>query len=240
MSVVGLARAWARSLRRYLPGGRVRVAIAGAGAVGRAIAQRLVDSGHKVLLIERHRPHFAPHLVPGANWMFADACELDKLRAAGIETCDVVVATAGDDKVNLVFALLSKTEFAVARVVARVNNPDNRWLFTESWGVDVAVDTPSRLVAVVEEAVAVGDVVPLMTLAGGAQDIVEVRLTSESALIGRKASELGLPDGIRVVSIVRDSMLFQPSDDVAFAPDDEVVLVVDTLVPYDVRAILTT
>jgi trk system potassium uptake protein TrkA len=220
-------------------GGRVRVAIAGAGAVGRAIAQRLVDSGHKVLLIERQRAHFAPNLVPGANWMFADACEVDKLRAAGIQTCDVVVATAGDDKVNLVFALLSKTEFAVARVIARVNNPANGWLFTESWGVDVAVDTPTRLVAVVEEAVAVGDVVPLMTLAGGTQDIVEVRLSGESALIGRKASELALPDGIRVVSIVRDRMLFQPSDDVAFEPDDEVVLVVDTLAPYDVRAILT-
>lgn len=217
----------------------MRVAIAGAGNVGRSIAQRLIDSGHKVLLIERQRAHYQPNLVPAADWMFADACEIDKLRAAAIETCDVVVATAGDDKVNLVFALLAKTEFAVERVVARINNPANRWLFTDAWGVDLAVDTPSRLVAAVEEAVAVGDVVALLSLGRGVESVVEVRLPADSALSGRHPHDLDLPAGARVVSIVRDGAMVAPVGDARFIPDDEVVLVVPAGAESAVRTILT-
>lgn len=112
----------------------MRVAIAGAGAVGRSIARELLDSNHQVMLIERDRDHFDPHAVEQAEWVHADACELSSLEEAGMELCDVVIAATGDDKVNLVVALLAKTEFAVRRVVARVNDPRNEWLFTEAWG----------------------------------------------------------------------------------------------------------
>src|SRR5690606_33929874 len=97
----------------------------------------------------------------------ADACELSSWEEAGLESCDVVIAATGDDKVNLVVSLLAKTEFAVRRVVARVNDPENEWLFTDAWGVDVAVSTPRMLAAMVEEAVNVGDLVRLMTLRQG-------------------------------------------------------------------------
>ena len=80
--------------------------------------------------------------MPGADWMFADACEFSSLQAAGIETADVAIAATGDDKVNLVFAFLAKSRFDVGRVVARVNEPANQWLFGPDWGVDVAVSTP--------------------------------------------------------------------------------------------------
>ena len=129
------------------------MAIAGAGAVGRSIARDLHEHGHKVLLIERQRSHFRPELVPEVDWMLADACELSSLQAAGISTCDAVVAATGDDRANLVFAMLAKTEFAVARVVARTNNPANQWLFSDAWGVDVAVSTPATLVAIVDRLV---------------------------------------------------------------------------------------
>ncbi len=101
----------------------MRVSIAGAGNIGQSIAHAVLSAGHKVLLIERQRPHYRPALVPEADWMLADACELAALEAAGIHTADVVIAATGDDKVNLVFALLCKTEFAVPRVVARVTTP---------------------------------------------------------------------------------------------------------------------
>jgi trk system potassium uptake protein TrkA len=131
----------------------VRVAIAGAGAVGRSIAHDLYEHGHKVLLIERQRSHYKPELVPEVDWMLADACELTSLHAAGLGTCDAVVAATGDDRANLVFAMLAKTEFGVGRVVARTNNPDNQWLFSPAWGVDVAVSTPATLVAIVDRLV---------------------------------------------------------------------------------------
>ena len=125
--------------------------------------------------------------------MHADACELASLEEAGLETCDVVIAATGDDKVNLVVSLLAKTEFAVRRVVARVNDPRNEWLFDENWGVDVAVSTPRLLAALVEEAVAVGDLVRLMTLRQGQANLVEVTLPAHTPLAGRPVRALKLP-----------------------------------------------
>ena len=104
----------------------MRVAIAGAGAVGRSIALELVDNNHQVMLIERELSNIDPESVEAAEWVHADACELASLEEAGLETCDVVIAATGDDKVNLVVSLLAKTEFAVRRVVARVNDPTQR------------------------------------------------------------------------------------------------------------------
>jgi len=97
----------------------MRVAIAGAGAVGRSIALELVPK-HQVMLIERELPNISPEAVEAAEWVHADACELSSLEDADLESCDVVIAATGDDKVNLVVSLLAKTEFAVRRVVAQV------------------------------------------------------------------------------------------------------------------------
>ena len=98
------------------------------------------------------------------------------LEAAKLEECDVVVGATGDDKANLVVSLLAKTEFAVRRVVARINHPANEWLFTEAWGVDVAVSTPRVLASLVEEAVEVGDVVRLFGIREGQANLVEMTL----------------------------------------------------------------
>jgi trk system potassium uptake protein len=202
----------------------MRVAIAGAGAVGRSIAQALLVAGHKVLLIERDRPHYRPHLVPDADWMLADACELGELRAAGIDTCDVAMAATGDDKANLVFALLAKTEFAVPRVVARVNDPANQWLFSPFWGVDVAVSTPSSLVSAVEAAVTVGDVVRLMTLHQGQGTIVGIVLPPGSPWAGTPVAELDLPSGAALLAIFRDRTVVAPTAGFALRSGDELLL----------------
>ena len=84
----------------------------------------------------------------------------------------MAVAATGDDQVNLVVSLLAKTEFGVPRVVARINRAENEWLFTEQWGVDVAVSTPRLMAALVEEAVTVGDLVRLMTFRRGEANLV--------------------------------------------------------------------
>ena len=107
----------------------MRVAIAGAGAVGRSIARELIRNKHSVMLIERKLDHVDREAIPEAEWVLADACELTLLEASQLETYDVVIAATGDDKANLVLSLLAKTEFGVDRVVARVNDPRNEWLF---------------------------------------------------------------------------------------------------------------
>lgn len=202
----------------------MRVAIAGAGAVARALAQALLVAGHKVLLIERQRSHYRPDLVPDADWMLADACELDSLRAAGIERCDAVMAATGDDKANVVFALLCKTEFSVPRVVARVNDPDNQSLFSTAWGVDVAVSTPSSIVSAVEAAVTIREVVQLMTLQQGHGDIVLITLGDGAPAVGRRPAEVSLPEGAALLAVVRGSVVSANDPHLRLQPGDELVL----------------
>jgi trk system potassium uptake protein TrkA len=214
----------------------MRVAIAGAGAVGRSIARELVENQHQVMLIERDLSHIDPAAVEEAEWVHADACELQTLEDAGIESCDVVIAATGDDKVNLVVSLLAKTEFAVRRVVARVNDPQNEWLFGENWGVDVSVSTPRLLAALVEEAVAVGDLVRLLTLRQGQANLVEVTLPTHTPLAGRPVRDLALPPDSALVTILRGGRVIVPQADDALEPGDELLFVATTAVEEEIRA----
>ena len=99
--------------------------IAGAGAVGRSIARELIENGHDIMLLERNPEHVDIDAIPAARWHLGDACELSLLESVHLEEYDVVVAATGDDKANVVVSLLAKSEFAVPRVVARVNDPRN-------------------------------------------------------------------------------------------------------------------
>ncbi|GAA4704738.1 TrkA family potassium uptake protein [Pseudonocardia yuanmonensis] len=214
----------------------MRVAIAGAGAVGRSIARELVENKHQVMLIERDLGQIDPASVEEAEWVHADACELQTLEDAGIESCDVVIAATGDDKVNLVVSLLAKTEFAVRRVVARVNDPRNEWLFGENWGVDVSVSTPRLLAALVEEAVAVGDLVRLLTLRQGQANLVEVTLPNHTRLAGRPVRDLALPPDSALVTILRGGRVIVPQADDALEPGDELLFVATAAVEEEIRA----
>ena len=216
----------------------MRVAIAGAGAVGRSIALELVESEHQVMLIERELSNIEPESVEAAEWVHADACELASLEEAGLEECDVVIAATGDDKVNLVVALLAKTEFAVRRVVARVNDPRNEWLFDENWGVDVAVSTPRLLAALVEEAVAVGDLVRLMTLRQGQANLVEVTLPAHTPLAGTPVRGLKLPVDSALVTILRGGRVIVPQGDDSLEAGDELLFVATSAVEEDIRTAL--
>ena len=216
----------------------MRVAIAGAGAVGRSIALELVDNKHQVMLIERELGQIEPEAVEKAEWVHADACELASLEEAGLETCDVVIAATGDDKVNLVVSLLAKTEFAVRRVVARVNDPTNEWLFGQNWGVDVAVSTPRLLAALVEEAVAVGDLVRLMTFRQGQANLVEVTLPEDTPLAGQAVGGLKLPADSALVVVLRGGRVIVPQADDALEPGDELLFVATAAVEDEIHAAL--
>ena len=216
----------------------MRVTIAGAGAVGRSIAAELLEFGHQVMLIERDPDQLDPHTVESAEWVLADACEVTSLEEAGLEHSDVVIAATGDDKVNLVVSLLAKTEFAVRRVVARVNDPRNEWLFTEAWGVDVAVSTPRMLAAMVEEAVSVGDLVRLMTLRQGQANLVEVTLPPDTPLAGQPVRQLRLPSDAALVTILRGGRVIVPQGDDPLEGGDELLFVAAAEVESDVRAAL--
>ncbi|ATQ27627.1 potassium transporter TrkA [Rhodococcus ruber Chol-4] len=215
----------------------MKVAIAGAGAVGRSIARELIRNHHDVMLLERKLEHVEPDSVPDAKWVHADACELSLLEAAQLEQYDVVIAATGDDKANLVLSLLATTEFGVARVVARVNDPRNEWLFDESWGVDVAVSTPRMLASLVEEAVSVGDLVRLMTLRKGA-NLVEITLPDTTALAGKPVRKLQLPRDAALVTILRGGRVIVPQPDDPLEGGDELLFVAADEVEQELRGAL--
>ena len=216
----------------------MRVDIAGAGNVGRSIAAELLGNGHEVLLIEREPRALKVDSVPSAEWLLADACELDTLVTARLQTCDVVVAATGDDKVNLVVSLLAKTEFGVDRVVAKVNHPKNEWLFNESWGVDVSVSSPRLLAAVVEEAVSVGDLVRLLTFQRGNANLVELTLADDAPLVGKLVGSIPWPNDTALVAILREGRVIVPTPDAALEGGDELFLVATTEVENELDALL--
>ena len=218
----------------------MRVAIAGAGAVGVYIANDLLASGHEVLLIEQN-PEVKERATTsdGVEWFVGDACEVASLREAGLEKCDVIVAATGDDEDNLVVSLLAKTEFAVPRVIARVNEPRNEWLFNENWGVDLSVSTPHLITALVEEAVSVGRLVRILQFEGGQARLVEVTLADDAAVIDKSISELELPRDSTFVAIVRDEHVVMPRGDTVFEAGDEVLAMVTPDSEDAVRRLLT-
>ncbi len=217
----------------------MRVAIAGAGNVGRSIALELLDNGHSVLLIEREQRYMKVDSVPRAEWLLGDACEMDCLVQASLQECDVVVASTGDDKVNLVVSLLAKTEFGVDRVVARVNHPKNEWLFNESWGVDVSVSSPRLLAAVVEEAVSVGDLVRLLTFRQGQANLVELTLAPDASLVGRTVGSIAWPVDSALVAILREGRVITPSPDASLEAGDELLIVATSEVEAELDVLLT-
>jgi trk system potassium uptake protein TrkA len=216
----------------------VRVAIAGAGNVGRSIARELLDNGHEVLLIEREPKALKKQTVPDAAWLLADACELDSLEEARLQDCTVVVAATGDDKVNLVVSLLAKTEFGVPRVVARINHPKNEWLFNESWGVDVAVSTPRLLSALVEEAVTVGDLVRLLSFRRGQANLVEVTLPPDAPIAGHRVGSITWPTDVVLVAILRDTRVITPSPDDPLEAGDELMFLAAPDMEHDLHDLI--
>ena len=205
----------------------MKVAIAGAGSVGTFIAGDLRLAKHEVLLIDDD-PDLVNRLRPNLDveWFVGDACELSNLQRAGLDAVDVVVAATGDDKVNLVVSLLSKQEFAVPRVIARVNDPTNHWLFNETWGVDVSVSTPHLRTALVEEAVSVGSLVRLLQFEGGDARLVEVTLAENSPAGDKAIAELGVPRDATLVAVVREGHVVVPRGDTVLQAGDEVLALV--------------
>ncbi|MDP7721928.1 TrkA family potassium uptake protein [Mycobacterium sp. TY814] len=203
----------------------MRIGIAGAGNVGRSVAQELLDAGHKVLLIERQRRNFEPHKVPEADWLNADACEMSALQEAGVQTCDVLIAATGDDKANLVVGLLAKSEFGVPRVVARINDVRNEWLFGQSWGIDVAVSTPGAMVAGIEGAIDIGHLVRLMGLQEGRTALTKLTLPQDNPLVGQSVGELGLPANTALVTVVRGENVIVPGPEDVLEASDQLLFV---------------
>ena len=219
----------------------MKVVVAGAGNVGRHLATDLAERGHEITLIEQDKGTLTrakAEIPKSVTILLGDACEPYVLEEAKLGQADVIVAATGDDEDNLVVSLLAKQEFAVPRVVARVNHPSNEWMFTEQWGVDAAVSPPHILTALVEEAVTVGDVVRLLKLDRSGAALVELTLEQDSTAGGKPMYELRLPLESAIVAIVREGHVVIPQPETVLAPGDEIMAIAKPEAEDDLRQAL--
>jgi trk system potassium uptake protein TrkA len=219
----------------------MKVVITGAGKVGRHLAGDLSERGHDVTLIEQMKDAWiraVEDIGTSVNVLLGDGCEPYVLEEAKLGEADVLVAATGDDEDNLVSALLAKQEFAVPRVLARVNHSRNEWMFTEQWGVDVAVSPPHILTALVEEAVTVGDIVRLLKLEGGKVTLIELTLEDSSKMTGRPLYELRLPLDSAIVAIIRDGHVVVPQPETVLVAGDELIGISASAAEDDLRKAL--
>ena len=219
----------------------MRVVVAGAGNVGLHLAADLSGRGHEVTLIEQETGAVSrarAELPEGVAVLLGDACEPYILEEAKLGQADVIVAATGDDEDNLVISLLAKQEFAVPRVVARVNHARNEWMFTEQWGIDAAVSPPHILTALVEEAVTVGDVVRLLKLDRSGAALVELTLKDGSSAVGKPIYELRLPLDSAIVAIVRGEHVVIPQPETVLAVGDELMAIAKPEAEEDLRKAL--
>lgn len=203
----------------------MKVLIVGAGKVGKYLADSL-SIRHDVILLEKfdeRLPSFKDK--PEIDVKLGDGCDPQVLEAVSTAQVNVVIAATGDDEDNLVISQLAKNEFGVKRVVARVNNPKNRWLFTKQWGVDVAISSPHIILQLLEEELSLGDIVTLIKLREGQISLVELTVGQNSQAENKMIKDLGIPKDSVISVHVRDGSITVPHEETELKAGDDLLIV---------------
>jgi len=204
------------------------VIIVGGGMTGSQLAFQLLNGGHKVRLIE-DRPTVLERLreeLPTEVIIAGDGSSPSVLESAGIEDAQVLAAVTGEDEDNLVVTTLARFEFGVPRVIARVNNPKNTWLFTPDMGVDVALCQSDILAKLIAEEMSIGDMMTLLKLRKGEYSIVEEKVHPKAVVVGKMLRDIDLPPQCVFAAVIRKGKLIVPNGDTELAPVDEIIALV--------------
>jgi trk system potassium uptake protein TrkA len=206
------------------------VIIVGGGKTGSQLASQLLEGGHQVKLIES-RASVLERLaeeMPQGIVLAGDGSSPSVLEAAGIDQANVLAAVTGDDEANLVISTLGRFEFHVPRIIARINNPKNAWLFNEQMGVDVALSQSDILAKLIAEEMSLGDMMTLLKLRRGEYSIVEEKVHPDAVVSGKSLREIELPPECVFVAVLRKGRLIVPWGDTTLQPVDEVIALVHT------------
>lgn len=220
----------------------MKVVIAGCGNHGKYVAVELCKLGHEVTVIDKDivvESTWAREYATSYNLqvVIGDACEIEILQEAQCQDCDVVISCTGDDEDNLAISLLSKQEFGVPRVIARVNHPNNEWMFNDHWGIDQAVSSPHILTSIVEGALTTDKLIKLLEFEDGKVGLIETTLSEKSKLVGQSLSQLSIPRECSVVAILREGHVIFPRPETIIDTGDEIVLLTSTSISNEVSAI---
>jgi len=217
------------------------VIIVGGGKTGSHLAELLLAAGHKVRVIDR-RPEVIEKLkaeLPPDTAVRGDGADPKVLIEVGIKNAQVVAAVTGDDEDNLVVSTIARFEFRLRRVIARVNNPKNAWLFTPEMGVDVAINQADLMAKLIAEEMSLGDMMTLVKLRKGEVSIVEEKIEEGAFAAGKAVKEVPLPSGCTLAAIIRKGEVITPRGDTVLQPNDEVLAVVRTDQQAELNRLLT-
>ena len=218
----------------------MNVIVVGGGKVGIRLASLLVAEGDQVKLIEVERERLTrlQQDLPAEVIVINNGTDPNVLEAAGIRQAQVVAAVTGADETNLVVTSLARFEFGVPRIIARVNNPKNAWLFTAEMGVDVALNQADLMGHLIVEEMSLGDMMTLLKLRKGEYALVEEKVHPEAIAVGRAVRELDLPAECVLTAIIRKGRLIIPRGDTVLQPADEVLAVVHASQAMQLAALL--
>ncbi|MFH1084727.1 MAG: TrkA family potassium uptake protein [Chloroflexota bacterium] len=206
----------------------MRVIIVGGGKVGTYLATMLVEGEHWVRVIENRKEEI-PRLqgeLPAETVVWGNGTDPNVLESLGIRTANVMAAVTGSDETNLVVSNLARFEFQVPRIIARVNNPKNAWLYTPEMGVDAAVNQATLTAHLIAEEMSLGDMMTLLKLRKGQYALVEEKVHPTSVAVGKTIGELSLPSECVLVAVLRAGQLFIPRGDTVLEAVDEVIAIV--------------
>ncbi|MCL6471897.1 MAG: NAD-binding protein [Firmicutes bacterium] len=214
------------------------ILIAGAGKVGRYLALNLSEM-HQIGCIDVDEKHLAQlEGKPNINVFKGDATDPRILEEAGILRADVVAAVTGYDEDNLVISQLARQTYHVPRVIGRINDPRNQWLFSRRWGVDVAVSSPQIILQLITEEISLGEVLTLLKLKVGELSLVEISIPEDSPAKNRMIKDLNIPENAVAVSVLRDSSVIIPHGNTEVMVGDSLLFVTRPELEKNLRDIL--
>ena len=208
----------------------MNVIIVGGGKVGMYLASMLMGRGDQIKLVELSAERL-PRLhrdLPEEVIALGSGSDPVVLEAAGIRRANVVAAVTGADETNLVVTSLARFEFNVPRVIARINNPKNAWMFTPEMGVDVALNQADLMGHLIAEEMSLGDMMTLLKLRKGEVEIVEEKIAETAVANGKAVKDIAWPNDCTLAAVIRKGEVITPRGDTVLHAYDEVLAVVRT------------
>jgi trk system potassium uptake protein TrkA len=217
------------------------VIVVGGGNTGSQLAKFLIEAGHTVRVIDE-RPTVLEKLageLPPEVIINGDGSSPTVLEKAGIQKAQVLAAVTGSDETNLVVTSLGKFEFNVPRVIARINNSKNAWLFTPEMGVDVSLNQAEILARLSAEEMSLGDMMTMLKIRRGKYSIVEEKINAGAPALGRAIKDLKLPANCIISGIIRHGEIVLPRGITTLEEGDEILALVDDSARGELAKLLT-
>ncbi|ADU26905.1 potassium channel family protein [Ethanoligenens harbinense] len=208
----------------------MKILIVGGGQVGSYLATLLSANDHAVTVVEQREP-IVERLrkeLPNVSFLLGGGSHPQVLEDAGIASADVVVAVTGRDETNLVVSTLAKMEYGVSRVVARVNNPKNKWLFTPAMGVDAGVNQADLLAHLILEEMNLKAISTLLKINRGDYSIIQIEVDAHAASVGKKLKDLAIPKQALLIAVTRNEQTYLPKGDTTILEGDSILALADS------------